>query len=528
MTRLSLTLFGGFELRADAGAVVRLPTRKAEALLAYLALAPDRGHALGVAAVIGREFEFPLLSRAAGLDDRHAGEGVEELVRRRLLQNAEDRFEFTHTYVREVAYADIVTPRRRLLHREVAASIEELGVADREEHEAALVAHYQQGEVWDKAVGALARVADRAACRAAHDDALVALGTAMPLVDRLPGRDGDARRIDLVLRSATSLAVLGRFRESLDLLLAHRASVESLGDPGWSGPYAARLALTWSYLGDEKQMIESARCAIDDAARSGDAVAGGMAYFVLARHAFWAGRPRAGVESARSATALLEGTPERRWLALAEWMLGYNLWLLGDFDAALAAAARADEIGVAIGDVRLQASARWTTGLVETTRGAWQAGIAACRESLALASDPFTVAGASAFLGYACLAAGDPVEARAHLERSAEALSRLQHRAGQSWAMGLLGDAYARLGERARARELLVEGRRLADEARFPIGVAWAERALGRLEGEAGALADAERHLTIAARLFDEIEARVEAARTRQELARYARADERR
>jgi len=42
---LQLNLFGGFELRDAAGQVVRLPTRKAEALLAWLALAPGRLYA---------------------------------------------------------------------------------------------------------------------------------------------------------------------------------------------------------------------------------------------------------------------------------------------------------------------------------------------------------------------------------------------------------------------------------------------------------------------------------------------------
>ena len=39
MNRFRLQLLGGFELRSPAGDRLRLPTRKAEALLGYLALA---------------------------------------------------------------------------------------------------------------------------------------------------------------------------------------------------------------------------------------------------------------------------------------------------------------------------------------------------------------------------------------------------------------------------------------------------------------------------------------------------------
>jgi DNA-binding SARP family transcriptional activator len=40
---LRLTLLGGFQARLDSGNVVSLPTRKAQALLAYLGVRP--GHA---------------------------------------------------------------------------------------------------------------------------------------------------------------------------------------------------------------------------------------------------------------------------------------------------------------------------------------------------------------------------------------------------------------------------------------------------------------------------------------------------
>src|SRR5262249_43251423 len=44
MARLQLTLFGGFQARLDPGSTITLPTRKAQALLAYLALPLGRSH----------------------------------------------------------------------------------------------------------------------------------------------------------------------------------------------------------------------------------------------------------------------------------------------------------------------------------------------------------------------------------------------------------------------------------------------------------------------------------------------------
>src|SRR5262245_64786507 len=44
MMRLDLTLLGGFRARLDPGPTLALPTRKVQALLAYLASPPGRAH----------------------------------------------------------------------------------------------------------------------------------------------------------------------------------------------------------------------------------------------------------------------------------------------------------------------------------------------------------------------------------------------------------------------------------------------------------------------------------------------------
>ena len=60
---------------------------------------------VAIAAIIGRDFDFALLQRAAGLDEGQAAEGVEELVRRGVLRAVGERFQFAHDWMREVADA---------------------------------------------------------------------------------------------------------------------------------------------------------------------------------------------------------------------------------------------------------------------------------------------------------------------------------------------------------------------------------------------------------------------------------------
>jgi hypothetical protein len=129
-----------------------LPERVTELVRARIERLSERGRALaGLAATIGREFEFTLLQRASGLGEDEAAAGVEELVRRRVLRAIGEQLVFVHDRVREVAYAGLLPFRRKLLHRQVAGTLEALHAGDLGPYVAALGQHYHGGEVWDKA-----------------------------------------------------------------------------------------------------------------------------------------------------------------------------------------------------------------------------------------------------------------------------------------------------------------------------------------------------------------------------------------
>jgi predicted ATPase len=81
-----------------------LPRRIRELVTARLGqLSDESRHLVEIASVIGREFDFALLQRAAGLDDRDTARAVEALVRRRVLHGVGEHLDFTHDHIREVA-----------------------------------------------------------------------------------------------------------------------------------------------------------------------------------------------------------------------------------------------------------------------------------------------------------------------------------------------------------------------------------------------------------------------------------------
>src|SRR4029453_10441694 len=122
-----------------------LPRRVREVIAARLdrLTAGARG-ALGVAAAIGRSFEFALLEAAAGTSARQTAEAVEELVGRRILHAVGEQLDFTHDRIREVAYARVIAPTRRALHRAIAEALERLGHRRLDEVADQLGHHYRQ------------------------------------------------------------------------------------------------------------------------------------------------------------------------------------------------------------------------------------------------------------------------------------------------------------------------------------------------------------------------------------------------
>jgi len=181
-----------------------LPERVRELVAARLERLSERGRGLAaLAAVIGRNFEFELVQRASGLGEEQAAAGVEELVRRRVLRAIGEQFAFVHDRVREVVYAGLLPFRRKLLHRQVAETLESLHAADLDPHVAVLGQHYHDAEVWGKAFTYLREAGFRAYHHAAYRAAAAYYEQALKVFEQFPKeerRSEDAIDIRLELR----------------------------------------------------------------------------------------------------------------------------------------------------------------------------------------------------------------------------------------------------------------------------------------------------------------------------------------
>ncbi len=505
-----------------------VPDTVQEVLLARIHRLPDAPkEVLQTASVLGREFPLRLLEAiwdGPGPLEPHLRDLMQLEFLHEQTGSAEPIYVFKHALTQEVAYESLSEARRHALHAAAGRALETFYADRLEDAYERLAYHYARTDQADTAVEYLTRFARRAAALDAHEEAVRALVEARGHVRRLPAEERDRRRLDLILRQASSLIPLGRMQEIVDLLLPERGNLEHLNDPALAGHYYFLLGRTYSFLADRDRAAQAAQRAIEEADRCGDAATKGKAYCLLAQDGPLSGHAVEGIEQGRQAVALLERTDERWWLGYAHWVVALNYSQIGSFGPALEALARAGAIADAMGDPRLQSFAAWSSGTIYAAMGEAEPAIAACQRALERAPDPLNRAISTGWLGFAHVEKGDAARAIPLLEQATKQFARIGYRPFQAWFSAFLAEAYRLNGEFDRAIELASKALDIAEQARVGVAVGWARHCLGKIARLRGELAEAEAHLEEAHRTFDTIQSRYEMGRTEMDLAAVAHA----
>ena len=488
-------------------------------IMARLDRLPDAAkQLLQTASVVGREAPLRLLARLWRGRDLDAP--LVDLCRQEFIYERaggdEPVFVFKHALTQDVAYDSLLSRSRREVHLEAARALEELYGDRLEEMTATLAYHYARTDLIDDAVTWLVRAAERAARVYANAEAILHLDLAARRLQRLPeGEDRDRRMLDVALRHAHSLYFLGRFRESVDVLLPHEARVSRLDDPALSGAYAFWLAHMYSRLGDQRHATMNAERAIEAATDAGDDATLGKAHGLLALEGHWSGRTKDGIAHGARAVQLLKSRGDQRWwLGMTHFYLAMNHLLTGRFDAALEEAARADAVGKEIGDPRLQAYAGFTVGWVEVTRGHSAEAIDICRRALEQAPDRVSRAYASMILGYALLEHGEHLDALQRLQPTVAELEGFGFPQWQALAGAFAAEALRREGRVAEAEAWVERALQVATAAEYWYAAGFAQRTAGRVLRDKGCVDEAKAKFADAKDTFERIGAAFEAART--------------
>jgi tetratricopeptide (TPR) repeat protein len=235
------TLAGSDEL--DQGPL--LPPSVRETVLARLdRLTADDRALLAHAAVIGREFSLPLLSRFLDRPERTLAEQAEQLCRRGFLRpRPPDQYEFSHELMRRAVYEALSAPRCRLLHGQLAGILLALGAA-----RGTVASHYfASHRPWLGLEHALV-AATSAAHITAYDEALAWCQQAISVAEAHPQAVPPGFHTRLQLQWRTLWYYRGDLERTLAADRAALAAARREGDP------AAELQALWHLAHDETQL----------------------------------------------------------------------------------------------------------------------------------------------------------------------------------------------------------------------------------------------------------------------------------
>jgi DNA-binding SARP family transcriptional activator len=338
-------------LRAGWSPGSPLSPRVQSVIEARLARLSERARdVLDVAAVIGREFPADVLTAACRAAEDDVVSGLDELWRRRIVRDQATTYDFTHDKIRQVAYRSVSPARRRVLHRRVAAALEQVN-ADPVPQSARIARHYAQAGDAGRAVDWYRTAAKAAQLLHANARAVQLLDRAADLLESLP-ESGERLRLELELRTALLaplVPVHGYGSAPIAAAQQRARELTALQRTEPTPPLVRSLALEALTRADYAEAVRFGILLRAAGERRGDDVLLVEGAYVLGIASFW----QADLEPARRhfelaveryrpsdrATHLINYGQDPKVVCLSR--LANTLWFLGSAERAVAARAAA-------------------------------------------------------------------------------------------------------------------------------------------------------------------------------------------
>ena len=197
---------------------IAVPDTVQDVLIARIdRLAEESRRAIQIASVIGREFALRLLARITEAGDQIHTQ-VEDLRSLELIYekalHPELAYMFKHALTHDVAYESVLLERRKLLHRTIGRTVEELYADRLAEHYETLAHHFSRGEDWERALLYHERSAEKAAATHANRAVVTHCRAALAIAERLGTQVPDDVRARLNERLGRACFYLSEYAAS--------------------------------------------------------------------------------------------------------------------------------------------------------------------------------------------------------------------------------------------------------------------------------------------------------------------------
>lgn len=472
-------------------------------------LSADGQRALGVASVIGREFDLRLLGPLVDLPGERLLDLLDEAAAARVALAEPElpgRFRFAHALVRETLYGDLPPGRRLRLHRQVGELLERWYPSEPDRYLAELAYHFEQAAplgVADRAVAYAQQAGDRARELLAYEEAARHYQRALQILAADTSPSATARRLALLLALGQAQWLAG---ES-DLARATYQRVAEAARRAGDAPALARAALGLGDMFHEAGVVHTTLVALlEEALQRLDPADSALRARALARLAgalYWSGARQRCIALGEEAVAMARRVGDPAALAFTLDNLHTALWDPSQLARRLAIADEIVRLAEAAGDedVAHRGRAVRLADLLE------QGEIGRVDQEIGLFArlseerqQPFYAFGALIWQAMRALLAGRLAECEQRAWQALAQGQRAQQAAAAQYVGGLLFFLRAEQGRLAEM-EAAVQG----FVARYPAMPAW-RCALAWLHSELGREAEARREFErLAARQFADL-----------------------
>ena len=239
-------------------------------------------------AVIEREFPYSLLKRLSGLPDQELLSLLSTLTKCELLYEhgmfPHSTYVFNHALTREVVYDSILPDKKKKLHGQIAAAIEEVCGENLSDHYGILAEHYLASENYEKASEALRLAGRRAARKGSLSEAIAHAKRRITALERLSQTD----HLEESLIDARM--VLGMYYLQLNRHVEAYYAVEPVVDLAAKRNNPKRLSMIYCVTGSYHSFVrEDFERGLKDLKSAVELSEAAQAFVTYAQANFWSG-----------------------------------------------------------------------------------------------------------------------------------------------------------------------------------------------------------------------------------------------